>query len=161
MELNPIDELLPVIAQAVATWKLKNTPDKIKSKVTDLLDANSKEITMKLLGFSNNWNRGWELDHYNGRSSDSAAGDFIRSTQAEAIKEWLAQVSMPSLDTKTKNKLIKQAQATYEDYLGKAVRAAIERKATADADLVIAHLSQSQQIDKHLQVLKLINLSGE
>ena len=68
---------------------------------------------------------------------------------------------MPTLDTKTKNKLIKQAQATYEDYLGRAVRAAIERKATADADLVIAHLTQSQQIDKHLQVLKLINLSGE
>ena len=160
MELNPIDELLPVIAQAVATWKLKNTSDKIKSKVTDLLDANSKEITMKLLGFDNRWNE-WELDHCNNRSGNSAAGDFIRSTQAEAIKEWLAQVSMPTLDTKTKNKLIKQAQATYEDYLGRAVRAAIERKATADADLVIAHLTQSQQIDKHLQVLKLINLSGE
>lgn len=160
MELNPIDELLPVIAQAVAAWKLNNTTTVVKDKITRLLDANSKEITMKLLGFNNRWNE-WELDHCNGRSGNSAAGDFIRSTQAEAIKEWLAQVSMPSLDTKTKNKLIKQAQATYEDYLGRSVRAAIERKATADADLVIAHLTQSQQIDKHLQVLKLINLSGE
>lgn len=160
MELNPIDELLPVIAQAVAAWKLNNTATVVKDKITRLLDANSKEITMKLLGFDQHWNE-WELDHCNGRSGNSAAGDFIRSTQAEAIKEWLAQVSMPSLDTKTKNKLIKQAQATYEDYLSKAVRAAIERKAIADADLVIAHLTQSQQIDKHLQVLKLINLSGE
>ncbi len=160
MELNPIDELLPVIAQAVAAWKLNNTATVVKDKITHLLDANSKEITMKLLGFDNRWNA-WELDHCNGRSGNSAAGDFLRSTQAEAIKEWLAQVSMPTLDTKTKNKLIKQAQATYEDYLGRAVRAAIERKATADADLVIAQLTQSQQIDKHLQVLKLINLSGE
>ena len=160
MELNPIDELLPVIAQAVATWKLNNTAPIVKDKITRLLDANSKEITMKLLGFDKRWNE-WELDHCNSRSGNSAAGDFIRSTQAEAIKEWLAQVSMPTLDTKTKNKLLKQAQATYEDYLGRAVRAAIERKAAADADLVIAHLTQSQQIDKHLQALKLINLSGE
>lgn len=160
MKLNPIDELVPVIAQAVEEWKLNNTATVVKDKITRLLDANSKEITMKLLGFDNRWNK-WELDHCNGRSGNSAAGDFLRSTQAEAIKEWLAQVSMPTLDTKTKNKLIKQAQATYEDYLSKTVRAAIERKATADADLVIAHLTQSQQIDKHLQVLKLINLSGE
>lgn len=160
MELNPIDELLPVIAQAVAEWKLNNTTTVVKDKITRLLDANSKEITMKLLGFDHRWDK-WELDHCNGRSGNSAAGDFIRNSHAEAIKEWLAQVSMPSLDTKTKNKLIKQAQHTYEDYLGRAVRNAMEKKATNDAEQLIAHITQSQQIDKHLQVLKLINLSGE
>ena len=160
MKLNPIDELLPVIAQAVEEWKLKNTTSEIKTKITRLLDTNSKEITMKLLGFDHRGGT-WELDHCNGRSGNSAAGDFIRNSHAEAIKEWLAKVSMPTLDTATKNELIKQAQHTYEDYLGRAVRNAMEKKATNDAEQIIAHITQSQQIDKHLQVLKLINLSGE
>lgn len=160
MKLNPIDELLPVIAQAVEEWKLKNTASEIKTKIIRLLDTNSKEITMKLLGFDHRWGK-WELDHCNGRSGNSVAGDFIRNSHAEAIKEWLAQVSMPTLDTATKNKLIKQAQHTYEDYLGRAVRNAMEKKATNDAEQIIAHVTQSQQIDKHIQALKLLNFSGE
>jgi len=158
---NPVDALLPAIAETVAEWKVTNSPETIKRKVNKILDESSKEIVMKLLGFNNRWDKDWDLDHCNGRAGNSTAGDFIVNANAEAVKEWLTEVSMPALDTKTKNKLLKDAANHYHDTLQRRVRAAIETRATKDADTLIATLSTSTDLDNYLKVMKLLNPSEE
>ena len=161
LPINPVDELLPAIAAAVSEWKIKNTADTIKHSVTKMLNKSSEEVVMKLLGFNNRWDSGYELDHCNGRSGNSAAGDFIRSANELAVKEWLAQVAMPTLDTKTKNRLLKAANHEYEDHLLRQVREAVRKRADADATLIINEISNSTHVDKYIKTMKLISSTGE
>jgi hypothetical protein len=84
-QVNPVDSLLTSIACAVEEWKAKNTKEVIKTTVTELLDKESKQLTLKLLGFEDRWGK-WEVDHCNGRGGESAAGDYLRIAQKTAIQ---------------------------------------------------------------------------
>ncbi len=158
MQLNPIDEALPIIAEAVAEWKDVHTPEKIKEKITRLLDENSEEITMKLLGFNNrSWDSKWELDHCNGRSGNSMAGDYMKSTQMEAITEWLSKVAMPKLSEKVSLRLKKEMQNEYDHLMSRAIREAVQTKVNQDVASVTNSLVESVQIHNYVKAMKLIN----
>ncbi len=111
--INPLDELLPVIAQAVADWQAIHTPDAIKKRVTKLLDESREEIVFKLLGFDKSWEGKWKLDHCNARSGESAAGDYLRNVQADAIKEWLSTIPLPTISPKMLADFKKQYQLEF------------------------------------------------
>ena len=52
--IKPLDAILPLIAEAVSEWQADHSPEVIKAKIKKLLDTNSKEVVLKLLGFNNN-----------------------------------------------------------------------------------------------------------
>ena len=154
---NPLDALIPSIAVAVEEWKITNTEEKIKSNVTNQLNKASDEITMKLLGFNNGWDGKWELDHCNGRSGESAAGDFIRKVQSEAIKEWLSSICMPKLSSVLKAKLKKEMQSEYNGYITRMVRSKIRDIADAHLTELVNSVVSTSKLDAYLQASKLIN----
>lgn len=154
--VNPVDGVLEAIATAVAQWKENNTEASIKKKVTDLLNRNSEELTMKLLGFNNRCDK-WELDHCNGRSGNSAAGDHLRQVQQIAIQEWMKTITMPKLPDAVAKQLKKEMQSDYEYRLLKDVRDAVSAQATADAKDIVAKLTVSNQAENYLKVVKLLH----
>ena len=156
MSKSTQEYLLPFIAAAVDEWQEKNPPDVVKQKVFDRLDAMQDEIAMKLLGFKQSWGN-WEVDHGNGRSGNSAAGDFIKRVQQDAIEEWFRTVAMPTLSETEQLALQKSMQAHYESCLKKDLRSRVASAAKHDLDTLVNKLVASNQIDNYLRVQELIN----
>lgn len=152
---KPVDSILPHIAAAVAEWKAEHTGEKIKETVINLLNKESKQIVLKLLGFSESWGK-WEVDHYNGRGGQSAAGDYLTKVQQEAIQEWLKCAVMPTLDKATKASMQKSAQQEYTYNLNRLVREYAISQAEFDAKAVIQQLVASDQVGNYLKVMALI-----
>ena len=158
--INLIDQAIPVIAQAVTEWQQKNSAEVLRTRVHKMLDDSSKEVTMKLLGFENNWGK-WELDHCNGRSGESAAGDYLRRIQQAAIEEWLGTIQMPPLSESIQDSLQKELLTRYKSELIRRVRQLAEQQAEADAQDLVASLTQSAQIKNYLAAMQLITSTGE
>lgn len=152
---KPVDSILPHIATAVAEWKAANTEEKIKETVINLLEKESKQIVLKLLGFSESWGK-WEVDHCNGRGGQSAAGDFLTRVQQGAIQEWLKTVAMPTMNRATKAGMQKSAQSEYTYNLKRLVREYAAAQAATDAKEVIKQLVASDQVDNYLKLMALI-----
>ena len=159
--LNPIDSVLPVIAQAVIEWQVNNSPEAIKKKVTKLLNTSSDEITYKLLGFNkDSWDGQWTLDHCNGRSGESSAGDYLKNVQAKVIKEWLEGIPMPVMTPKILAGFQKQYQAEFNQRLEYKMSQLIKVEADKRATELFNSISCSTQLNDFLQVMKLINPEG-
>ena len=154
---NPIDYLLPVIAQAIEEWKESNTPQKLAVSVKSMLDKESKQITLKLMGFDSSYG-GWTLDHCNGRAGNSLAGDYLYKFQAEAIKQWLSTVHMPVCTPDMQVALQKDAQRIYEQHLTRKVRELALQNADSDAKELIASVTKSNHVENHIKAMQLINL---
>lgn len=154
--INPLDTVLPYIASAVGKWKQENTEERIKATVTNLLNKESEEIMLKLLGFDNRYGK-WELDRCNGRAGESAAGDYLRKNQQEAIQEFLKTVAMPALNAALKKNLVKSLADNYQDVLQRELRDLTYAKAKRDAADLIEAVVGSKQIDNYLKVMQLIN----
>lgn len=155
--VNPLDTILPIIGQAVEEWKQRNTPELIKAQVMKLLDKNAEEITMKLLGFDVRYGESWKLDHCNGRSGNSAAGDYIRQVQAEAIKEWLAKVELPVLSPTAIKKLEKEILNEYTSHIGRKTREKTIVAAQEALDSVVKNVIASNNLGSYMQMLSIIN----
>ncbi len=153
---KPVDSILPHIAAAVAEWKAENTEESIKATVIGLLEKESKQIVLKLLGFNESWGK-WEVDHCNGRGGQSAAGDFLTKVQQGAIEEWLKTTVMPTLDKKTRDSMLKSAQSEYTYNLTRLVREYAISQAESDAKAVIAQLVESDQVGNYLKAMALID----
>ncbi len=158
--INPIDAVLPIVAQAVAEWKATNSEEKIKKKVKDLLDSKAEEVTLKLLGFNNSWGK-WELDHCNGRSGESAAGDFIQQVQQTAIKEWLSEVAMPTLDEKMKKSILKGVNAEVKRSISYQIQQLATNQANALMNKLLSDICVSDHVDNYLRTMKLIEGDNE
>lgn len=158
--INIIDRAIPLIAQAVTEWENKNTAEHLTQHVHQLLDKSSKEVVMKLLGFNDNWGK-WELDHCNGRSGNSPAGDYLKEVQQGAIKDWLRTITMPKLDETLRVSLEKQAQSEYLQHMEDEVRRLARRQAENDTKELVAALTESKQIKNYLAAMQLISPSGE
>lgn len=71
----------------VATERADRTEaEAVVGEVIRDLEAQKREITMKLLGLDNRWGR-WEVDHCNGRSSPIT--DYLASEGRELVKAWI------------------------------------------------------------------------
>lgn len=81
-------EKLIAKADNIIADKLAKFGANLEEKIENMLDRRLQELVGKYLGFDNKWGR-WELDHCNGRSGESAAGDFLRSKVQEGTKKWL------------------------------------------------------------------------
>lgn len=160
--MNPVDEILPIIATAVAEWKADVSEQKIKEQVKYALDKQAKNVTLKLLGFeADNWKADtWSVDHCNGRAGNSAIGDYLRQTSAQAIKEWFDEIAKPSLTAAEKASLMRSCKQEYKDHLKDALRRKAKHMADEDTNALITEISKSNQIANHLKVMQLINPTG-
>jgi hypothetical protein len=115
--------------QAAQQWLAEHSaPGQIEQAVRARLDARLDVIVQKLLGFDcSSWGKDWELDHCNGRSGDSAAGDWLRKRVAAEAKEWLNEQAgnLPKLPASA----IKSLRNEYVDDLKRAINTLLEKKA--------------------------------
>lgn len=152
---NPIDDLLPFLLQAVEAWKQRNTPQQLMQQVNSKLDKSRDEIILKLLGFNTSYS-GWQLDHCNGRSGDSIAGEYLKRHQNAAIEDWLRRTVMPALSDDRRESILRSMEQQYEKYFRECLSKAITAQASKDAEAVMAQLTQSHSLDKYLKMLELI-----
>ena len=152
---NPLNALIPVIATAVERWRQEHTPEQIESRVRHLLDNKSDEIVAKMLGFNDSWGR-WELDHCNGRSGNSAAGDYMRKCHQEAIEKWITKMALPVLPEDLNQKLKQSLQAQFNRSLEEALRNKVIAYAQEEATRVFKELEVPSLLDNYMQTLQLI-----
>lgn len=153
---NPIDAVLPLITAAVDDWQKANNAQAITERIHAMLDKESEQVVFKLLGFNNSWNRGYELDHCNGRSGNSAAGDYIRKAQTKAIEEWLSAITLPKLTPTLKKQLQTEMNTVYKHSLLDKVRVMAEQRAQQDIDALLHEIIPSKTIDNYIKALQLI-----
>lgn len=155
MSKSTQEYLLPFIAAAVDEWQEKNPPDVIKQKIFDRLDSMQEEIAMKLLGFDARWGT-WGVDHCNGRSGNSAAGDYLRNVQQVAIQQWLEQLKFPAMTPAQKKQIDASIAAQYKETMASSLRSRAAEQAYEDLNKVFAELSDTSLIDKYLSTAELL-----
>ena len=153
--LNPINDLLPTVLKSIDKWKEKNSEEALTQRVHKLLDANTETIVFKLLGFDNRWNK-WELDHCNGRSGESAAGDYLKQVQQDAIQDWLKKVKLPELNKTLTSVMKKEVEADYKRYLSHFLYEYAREEADKAAKEIIQSLFSQSKVDGMLKLQQLI-----
>lgn len=153
--VNPIDDLLDHIALAIERWKAENTPETIEKKVRQLLDKNSDEVVMKLLGFDNHWGK-WEIDKTNGRNSATQAGQYMASLHQEAIQNWLSQFKLPELPPKVMKSIEQNARQNYEYALKTKACELARAAATTHATQLVTEFTSSRQVENRLKLMALL-----
>ena len=153
---NPLEMTMSAMNAAVAKWETENTPELLASQVRKKLDAHKHEIVLKLLGFNTGYSDSWQLDHCNGRSGNSAAGDYIVSAQKEAVKTWLESVCMPVVSPTIKKKLAASIQAEFGSMVEYHMRQHIDAKAKDLATEYMQSLEASEFIDNFVKTNALL-----
>lgn len=154
--INPIDSLLVTIATAVESWKVAQDPEELKKTIFNKLDSKRDEVMLKLLGFNDSWGK-WEVDHCNGRSGESSIGDFLKTTQQKAIKEWLETTFPLTISPKTLTSLQNRVQKEYEHYIEQGLRSAVRDKADKDLENLLRKVLESNQLANYIKAMQLIN----
>ena len=153
--LNPINDLLPTVLKSIDKWKEKNSKEVLTQRVHKLLDDNAETIVLKLLGFDNRWNK-WELDHCNGRKGESAAGDFLRQVQQDAIQDWLKNVNLPKLNKTLSSAMKKTLEADYKNYLRQYLYEYAREETDKTAKELIQSLFSQSKVDGMFKLQQLI-----
>jgi vacuolar-type H+-ATPase subunit H len=106
--MKEVEKAMKKAEVAAQKWLNENEPN-IENIVTDMLDQRLVEIVAKLLGFNNSWGE-WALDHCNGRSGESSAGDYLREKAGIAVKVWLDSQAknLPNLPIKATSSIKKE-----------------------------------------------------
>ena len=129
-------------------------------RVHKLLDDNAETIVLKLLGFDNRWNS-WELDHCNGRKGESAAGDYLRQVQHDAIQDWLKKVKLPELNKTLTSVMQKEIEAYYKNYLRQFLCEYAREEAGKTAKELIQTLFTQSKVDGMIKLQQLIQGNKE
>lgn len=159
-ELNPINDLLATVLKSINQWKEKNSEEVLNQRVHKLLDANAETIVLKLLGFDNRWNK-WELDHCNGRKGESAAGDYLRQVQQDAIHDWLKSVKLPELNKTLSAAMQKSLKQDYENFLRNSLYDYAREEADKTAKEIIESLFSRSKVDGMFKLQQLIQGNKE
>lgn len=132
------------IKKALDTWVKDNLEnEKLDKYINVKLNEAKDKIVMKLLGFDDRWSKGWEIDHCNGRSGNSAAGERLRARIGKKLDEWLNQVDLPE---KIPQELMRNLKAEYETELRRSLSNEIIRRAE-DRAKELAEQIMNEQID--------------
>ncbi len=135
--LNPMEEYISMINIYVNQWKAKQTPEQIRDMVFNDMDKKKKEILLKLMGFDKDWHNEFKLDHCNGRSGNSIAGDYLQRIQKESIEAWLDQCEIPKLTKKELDEITKSLRAEYVHRIKMKLRDLVFAQAEKDAKTLL------------------------
>lgn len=86
----------------------RDDAEAVVAEIVRDLEAQKREVTMKLLGLDNRWGK-WEVDHGNNRSSPIT--DMIASEGRDLIKAWVNEAVKEVLTADAKDKFMKQCKA--------------------------------------------------
>lgn len=153
---NPLDLLLPVMLEAVQSWQKKNTPAAITRSVHERLNENRDEIVLKLLGFDNSYGDYYKLDHCNGRSGESVAGQFLHTVAKEAINSWLKDNFMPALTEEQLLSIKASMQQEYHSLLRRRLLEAVRAKVETDIKNAMDSISTSLTLDQHMKLMAML-----
>ena len=157
MTEDPMKEMILLIEKAIDEWHTRNQPQDIVEKIHKKLDKSRDEVLLKLMGFNkDSWNGAWALDHCNGRSGNSIAGDYLKSFQQDAINDWLSKVPLPKLSKTDSDRIAASFKAEYLRYLKRAVESYAQKKADEHARQLVDALVPTPPIDQYLQLKTLI-----
>ena len=159
---NPAHIVLSIVTKTVDEWKEKNPPEQIKKDTLKLLNKNAEEILFKLLGFNkDDWGRGkFHIDHCNGRSGESAVGDYIRKHQQETIEEWLRQAPLPELSAALRKEITAEAEHRYRQAFREHFYQRVEDRAKEEADEAFEQISATLALDKYTKTINLLTDNG-
>ena len=153
--INPIEVVFPIIADTVEKWRAGIDAAAIEKQVKKVLDAQSESLVLKLMGFNNRWGE-WELDHGNGRSSESAAGKYFKTLHQQAIQEWMASNFTLKLSDADKKRITRDMQREYVSAVAQGLADAIHDQANADVKALVSQFVQSNQADNYLKLRELL-----
>ena len=157
MSDNMNTEMIQLIDTAIDNWLAVNTPDVLTKSINKKLDEHKDEITLKLLGFDKNYgDRNWKLDHCNGRSGNSPAGEYLRDTQSVIVRQWLDSVPLPELSTTQLKKLSSDFNEVYLRALKKSLTTLVETKAKEDSHKLLKEIISTDNIENYLKTKALI-----
>jgi hypothetical protein len=116
-------------------------PKVLAAKVHQHLDGQVETILGQLLGFDMRNGR-WEIDHCNGRSGESVAGNFIKEVVSKATASWLLDqiVPLPKLTKSQVNAMQREFQNKYQDKVRSQLYELCEKKARQDAEHIFERL---------------------
>lgn len=128
-------------AEAAAREWLEQKGAKIETVVNDILDQRVESLVSSLMGFGrDSWQFGevWKVDHCNGRSGESAAGDWLRERAGEAVRQWLDEQAgdLPRLPKGA----IADLRREYLTVLRRELMAAVQRRAIEDAQELLGNI---------------------
>ncbi len=158
---SPVDQLLPVIHEAMDSWHKKNTPSEITRRIHTRLDKASDQVVFKLLGFDRSYSNSWQLDHCNGRSGNSIAGTYLADAQEQAVHQWLEEVSLPELSPEEKTKLQEELHREYVKGVRANLMKMVRTRVTEDINKLLDEVSQSFEVDNYGKLLELIQPKEE
>lgn len=149
--------------------ELQNELNKMVQDVTqqmkDSFKANLKEAVTRMLGFSNTWNRGWEVDHCNGRVSD------ITHLVTAEVKYFIAEEMKnykPYLNDKDIKEMVAAIKRDFKEKISYNLRQMVHEELTKQLrDLVgktVAELLSGQEFEVKktcLDILKVENYKSK
>lgn len=151
-----MENMLSVIGSTVAVWMKGNSEEVLARKVIAQLDSKQEEVVCKLLGFNDRWGK-WEVDSCNGRAGNSAAGDYLRSVQKDAIEKWFKSVKLPPMSAAVTKSLKTTYLSNLEYQLKESLRRKAEAQAAAIADKMVEQcLSDEGATDNYFKLLALL-----
>lgn len=153
---HPLDALLPLVYQYMNEWHQQKSPDVLRRNIHAALDKSSREVLLKLMGFNNGWGGAWEIDHCNGRSGNSIAGEFLKKTQKEALEAWLKAVTLPTLTPKQEADILESMTKEYLSNFRSQIRKVAREKAQQDVQALVERITPAQTIDSFGQLLELL-----
>ena len=157
MSDNINTEMVQLIDTAIDKWLAVNTPEEITKSVNSRLDTFKDEITLKLLGFDKSYgDRNWSLDHCNGRSGNSPAGEYLRDTQSVIVRQWLDKVPLPELSPSQLKSISIDFGDMYLRALKKSLTALVETKAKEDSQKLLDEIINTDSIENYLKAKELI-----
>ena len=153
-----LQSLVPIINGAIHEWLERQNPQAIRKKVFDTLEAAKDEVAPKLMGFNKgSFGRGWEIDHCNGRSGESAIGDYMRKHQQEGIQQFIEQLNLPSLRPFTEEE-IEAMRRDYRERVINRTRQAVGHRAESDAIRLVNSLSVDDLVSAIQRTQELIGI---
>lgn len=132
-----------MVAKAVSEWYNENdTYEKVKAQVFRILNKDKRVIMAKVLGFNTSrWgDEPWEVDHCNGRSGESVAGQAIAAAVAQSTRDWIEKIKKANGNFKINTAMQRALKKDFQERFKREADEQIRRLASNRAEETIRAL---------------------
>lgn len=158
------ENLYKIAVDTIDTWVRKHCidSDDLKNTINKKLDNSVNEILRKILGFRPGYDY-WEIDHCNGRSGESAAGDYLKSKAGGLVNEWLdkyaGNLTNFEMDSQTVEVLRTEIKSIYEQKVREELRQRAKDAAKRFVDKLIGEIKLDEdKMKEGIKALEFISL---